>query len=204
MRELTKENLLKALDKIDSSNYGVSERALKEVFLKYPDHNSLEGIVIKVALLDRMYSTNLGKAEKDIVSFAKKIMAIENIDKRISNGDYSVIEEIIKIIPNKKPFSFATKYCCLHNYFIYEKDDYSIVDSIVKKYLSKYIKQAKKENKLTYSISNSQLEKFQQDGQYKEICDIIGDLLKVYNIDLPNKRRVFDYFLWIQGKGINF
>ena len=35
-------------------------------------------------------------------------------------------------------FSFASKYCCYHNKNVYEKDDYSILDTILKDSLPRY------------------------------------------------------------------
>lgn len=186
------------------NRYVFTEQALQEVFNYYLDHKNIQGVVAKIALLDRLYSTNLDKGVKDIVEFAKKISNINDIDCRLSVGDLSLVNEIANLITTKRPFSFATKYCCLHNMFVYEKDDYSIVDSHIKKMVPKYTKQAVKDNKMTNAITASKMEEYQKKGQYTEICKIIDDLLNAYSITIPNKRRAFDLFIWMQGKGNAF
>ena len=187
-----------------SREYAFTEKALQDVFLYYPDHKNLQGVVAKIALLDRLYATNLDKGVKDIVEFATKISQINDIDRRLSVGDLSLVNEIANLITDKRPFSFATKYCCLHNVFVYQRDDYSIVDSHIKRMVSKYTKQAVKDNKMAKAITASKMEEYQKKSQYAEICKVIDDLLNAYSITVPNKRRAFDLFIWMQGKGNEF
>ena len=203
MKKLSNQRIADAINE-HSCKYALTEKALQDVFLYYPDHKNIQGVVAKIALLDRLYATNLDKGVKDIVEFATKISQINDIDRRLSVGDLSLVNEIANLITDKRPFSFATKYCCLHNMFVYEKDDYSIVDSHIKKMVPKYTKQAVQDNKMTNAITASKMEEYQKKGEYTEICKIIDDLLNAYSITIPNKRRAFDLFIWMQGKGNAF
>lgn len=187
-----------------TKRYNLTEKALEEVFKHYPDHKNVQGVIAKIALLDRLYATNLSKATTDIVDFAQKICGIHDTDIRLQCGDVNLVCEISQIVPTKKPFSFATKYCCLHNIFVYQKDDYSIVDSHVKNYLPQYLKDAKKSGLKVDYISRNKLEYYQKTGNYSAIADGIESLLNEYKILLPNRRRAFDTFIWLQGKGICF
>lgn len=88
-------------------------------------------------MLDSLYSTNVTKLIK-FVDLAKQICEIDDIALHLKNYDPKLVSEIAKLSDNKKIFSFATKYCCMHNYYVYDRDDYSIVDISVKKLLPKY------------------------------------------------------------------
>ena len=184
---LTQQELGKALNTLNNE----TEDTLRLVFNTFNSHSNINGVIAKIAILDRLYSTNLKLLGIDIVDFAKKISNIKNIDYRLSVGDVSLVEEIVKVSNGKKPFVFATKYCCLHNYLIYKKDDYSIVDSHVKKELPKYANAVQiGGNKITESYLN----KLQQNNNYQGIHNIIGDVLNKNNV---SGRRAFDRLMWL-------
>lgn len=175
------------------------ENALKSIFCIYPKNENAEEILVKIALLDRLYTTNLRLSRIDMVKLAENIAKIPHIDIRLQKYDDVLVQEISKASPNgKNLFSFATKYCCLHNYFVYGKDDYSIVDSQVKKNFPKYSKQAKKCGKVLVAITHAQMENWQKQRNHKEINNAIEQLLDAYSINIPYRRRIFDLFLWKQ------
>jgi hypothetical protein len=66
------------------------------------------------------------------------IAAIPDIDNRIRTGDPDVVKEIAKSNGKINLFSFASKYCCYHNHNLYQRDDYSILDTVLKDYLPRY------------------------------------------------------------------
>ena len=68
-----------------------------------------EIILIKVALVDSFYKTNL----KDQISIAEHIFNLPSLDKDIAKGDIEVFERIAR---QRKYFvSFASKFCHFHN-----------------------------------------------------------------------------------------
>lgn len=64
-------------------------------------------------------------------------------------------------------FSFASKYCTYHNVEIYERDDYSIFDGIVRKTLPQYIK----------GISSNKIDSWRTSYNYEEFNNCIGEFL---------------------------
>lgn len=167
------------------------ENTLKEVFTKFPDHKNLEGVITKIVVLNQLYAVNVDKVT-DIVVLAEKICNIPNIDTRLQNGCHELVNEIANLTDKHKIMSFASKYCCIHNFYVYDKDDYSIIDSTVKKLLPHYAKQ------VGIKTSTQQLKNYQRNFQYDEICKIIDSTLQANHITTQQKRRDFDFFLWLQ------
>lgn len=95
---------------------------------------------MKAGLIDITNSTNISryKSKISVVELAKCIVKIKNIDERIKAGDPEVVHEIARCNGKINLFSFASKYCCYHNKNIYGKDDYSILDTILKESLPRY------------------------------------------------------------------
>lgn len=61
-------------------------------------------------------------------------------------------------------FSFASKYCCYHNRNLYERDDYSILDTVLKEYLPRYFD----------DITRGQIQKWQDSFNYQAYNDYIS------------------------------
>lgn len=129
-----KEDLLKDAqkvlkDKAVLKTYGIQEIVLKDVVRKYPYHNEYAEVDLKVKLLNLFYSTGI-QAINTMVNHIMDISKNSNIDIRLRNGDTSLVSEIAKLqISNGKKrinYSFATKYCALH-----QPDKFPIYDSIV-------------------------------------------------------------------------
>jgi hypothetical protein len=102
----------------------------------------------------------------------------------MKNGDISLVKEIADI-KNINFFSFATKYCCYHNMYVYDKDDYYIFDNMVKQNLHHYEK----------NIKTSQLDAIRKEKNYEKFKEIMDKCLDEHSITLANKRRLFDHFL---------
>ena len=81
--------------------------------------------------------------------------------------------------------SFASKYCCYHNKNLYGKDDYSILDTVVKKFLPKYFD----------DITTCKIQKWQKEYNYKAYNDYITKKLNKFNINVPFRKRKLDHYV---------
>jgi len=102
------------------SRWKFVNKILTDFFSDNKLNNSKEIILIKVALIDSFYKTNL----KDQISIAEHIFSLPSLDKDIAKGDIEIVERIAR---QKKYFvSFASKFCHFHN-----KNSFPIYDSYV-------------------------------------------------------------------------
>lgn len=110
-------------------NYYNQEIALNKLFMEICKHNDcIEDILIKCSSLNDFYSTNIF----DIHTVAQHILSLK-IDKRLENGDLSLVNKIAHVEVNGKDhffYSFATKYCSHH-----QPECYAIYDRYVEKVL---------------------------------------------------------------------
>lgn len=142
-------------------NYSNQERALDKLFIQLcPENKNIEDILIKCAALNDFYSTNIF----DIHSLARHILGLD-IDERLSDKDYSLVNDIANVEVNGKKhcfYSFATKYCSHH-----QPDTYAIYDSYVEKVLLSLNKKEQfgnfKKNQLkSYDVYMDAIRSFQQ------------------------------------------
>lgn len=191
--ELTAENIeAQSTLVLNSLNYGEEAKIIHATLTSYPKNDDLNIVATKIALIDVTNSTQLSRQKSKISLFdlAHVIISIENIDDRIAQGDPEVVNLIAKNTGSLNLFSFASKYCTYHNVEIYGRDDYSIYDSIVKKYLPYYAN----------NTTKSAIEKWRKSIDYASFNDCIGNVLNEYGIDIPFKRRKFDRFLWYPNR----
>lgn len=194
--------LVEAVNEVKKdAKYGEEQILIETFFKKYPQNTDNLTVAAKVAIIDTTNSTNLSryKSKISLCDVVKIIMDINDFDARLKKGDATLVDDIARTAKeeyNINLFSFASKYCCYHNVHVYDRDDYSIFDSVVKEHL----KDCNTEN---YSVSAYQVEKWRERINYKEFNEYIGQLLDEYNIMIPNRRRAFDYFLWYNNKGEN-
>lgn len=73
-----------------------------------------------------------------MVELSSIIASIPDIDARIKTGDPEVVNQIARSNGRINLFSFASKYCRYHNRNLYERDDYSILDTVLKEHLPLY------------------------------------------------------------------
>lgn len=117
-------------------------------------------------------------------------MSIKNIDERIKNGDPEVVNEIARSNGNINLFSFATKYCCYHNKNLYENDDYSILDTILKNHLPDYFA----------DITTGQINKWVDSYDYKSYNDYLTKKLDELGITVPFRKRKLDHYIWLNNR----
>ena len=145
------------------------ECALNKLFHRtYPRNDDLDDILVKVATLNDFYSTNI----YNIFAVARHILGIANIDKRLANGDESLVNEIANVRELGKNFySCATKFCSHHN-----ESDFAIYDSYVEKML-------------LY---------FQKRDRFGDFKKALNDFKAFYDLDCGLKE--LDMYLWQAGK----
>ena len=163
-------------------HYIWQESSLDKLFHDdYKYNNDLNEILIKCSCLNDFYSTNIFL----IYPVAKNIFDLK-IDKRLQNGDDSLVNDIAHVSINGKEkvfYSFASKYCSHHNAL-----DFPIYDYFVDKML-------------WYFQKLDTFSDFKKDDlkDYITFKKVLKDFKKFYDIDEFNLRDI-DKYLWIAGK----
>ena len=179
-KRIIKEYLLK-WDNLED-HYIWQESSLDKLFHDdYKYNNDLNEILIKCSCLNDFYSTNIFL----IYPVAKNIFDLK-IDKRLQNGDDSLVNDIAHVSINGKEkvfYSFASKYCSHHNAL-----DFPIYDYFVDKML-------------WYFQKLDTFSDFKKDDlkDYITFKKVLKDFKKFYDIDEFNLRDI-DKYLWIAGK----
>lgn len=175
-----------------TDNYGKEDDLITNVFRKFPDNVDLDIVALKIGLIDITNATNISRYKSKIsaVALAECIVNIENIDERIKAGDPKVVNEIARTNGKIKLVSFASKYCCYHNKNVYGKDDYSILDTILKEHLPRYFD----------DVTSGKIEKWRTSIDYKKYNDYITSKLDELGITLEHRKRKFDYYIWFKHR----
>jgi hypothetical protein len=120
-----------AREKFDKEDEAV-EQGLKELFAQFPSNTKLAHVLIKVAALNTLYSTNIFAVRKVALAICAKG---QEIDDMIAKAIPEVVEMVARVNVGAEQkgrynYSFATKYCSWHN-----SEQYPIWDSRVDRYL---------------------------------------------------------------------
>ncbi len=194
MLEMTNKKIIESANEtVNEALYSVTEPMLHELLKAFPENKEPYQIAAKVLMLDKLYATQIFNYKKMefLNEIVENIRTIPDFDKRVKDGDPTVVPEIYRGFKTRM-FSFATKYCCLHNTVVYGKDDYSIYDSSVRKYLPKYAKS------IGVKLTGTQLDNWYKEGNYKAFNDAVDEVLDKAEINIENRKRKFDLFLWSQ------
>lgn len=174
------ERYLRLWEQMES--YRLQEEALNRLFMEYaPDNTDIADILIKVAVLNDFYSTNIFS----VYPVAKHILSLK-IDSRLRAGDISLVNEIMHIEISGKVrnfYSFATKYCSHHN-----PNAYPIYDSYV-------------DDVLIYFRNRDHFSEFQAYHlkNYEEFKKILIDFRLYYSLCAYSLKQL-DQYLWQLGK----
>ena len=242
--EITPEalNTIEDVMRTGTDRYAIDEIAgdgfFVRAFKNYPKNTDKDIVAMKIALVDTTNSTNLGRllgtkdfkdksgkmVHKEVFTLSDlvdKIVSMKDFDDRVSSGDVSLVTELIKWgnARGLNATSFFSKYCLYHNYISYERDDYSIFDSVVKENLGHYLtetevkallpglrlvhKKNKSESDIIASAVANRIEKMRTDCNYEAYHKLIGDILKLKNINektVKNPRRKLDYLVWYMNR----
>jgi hypothetical protein len=187
MQKPTNELVEEYIDKFNKDErYFPADQAIINLFESFPENKKLEDILLKISVINDLYSTNI----LGTFIMAKHIQKLQ-IDQGLKVGDPHLVNEIalghgIKSKRFNKEinfYSFATKYCNWHN-----RDNYAIYDSFVEKVLIAY------QRKDSFSIfKKSDLKNF------VKFKSIIFDFMNFYGLSRQNLKGI-DKFLWIYGK----
>lgn len=177
------------IDKFNKDErYSSADKAINNLFAKFPENKILEDILLKISVINDLYSTNIFGT----FNMARHIQQLD-IDRGLQLGNSDVVTTITTGhgIRSKKTdkeinfYSFATKYCNWHN-----KDSYPIYDSFVDKVLTAYRDKDKFSKFEDIELKN-----------FKRFKEIIADFKNYYSLTQHNLKEI-DKFLWIYGKTI--
>ena len=217
-----------AVDELNETGFFV------QAFRNYPKNDSPEIIAMKISLVDTTNSTNLSRIlgyksyyirgkhiERDVFTMEELIAKLLEVDfdNRVKRGDASLVSELTRWGQDRgaNMMSFFSKYCLYHNYYVYDRDDYSIFDSVVQNNLGRYISEQEfKELFPNHKLRKADLKKGVEDrlanavaieiGKMKRTCDyeaynnLIGDILRMKNITTKKARRKFDLVVWYENR----
>lgn len=181
------------LDKFDNAEderYRVGDEIVLKLFQDYPSNTNINEVLLKVSVLNDMYSTNIYATFK----MAKHIVSLQNLDKKLSQGDLDAVDLIatghgIKSKKNEKEinfYSFATKYCSWSNI-----DKYCIYDSFVDEVLWAYQKRDNISKGFKFERKNLK--------SSKELMKIVMRFKETYGLQKFSFQKI-DKFLWMYGK----
>lgn len=176
----------------ETDNYGPENELITRCLQKFPLNTDPDIVAMKIGLIDITNSTHLSQ-HKSLISmdeFCHIIVGIERVDERIAAGDPEVVNEIARSNGKINLFSFASKYCCYHNRNLYGRDDYSILDTILKVYLPRYFP----------DIKQCQIQQWQDTFQYGLYNTYITRKLDEFGIKTVNRKRKFDHFVWYKNR----
>ena len=176
----------------NTENYGPENELITRCLRRFPENTDPDIVAMKIGLIDITNSTHLSqhKSKISMVELADIISSIPDIDERIAMGDPEVVNEIAKSNGKVNLFSFASKYCCYHNRNLYGRDDYSILDTVLKEYLPRYFD----------DITRGQIQKWQDSFNYRAYNDYISKKLDEYGITVSYRKRKFDHFVWYKNR----
>lgn len=163
--------------------YLFQEKALEKLFLKtYPHNGDINDVLIKVAVLNDFYSTNIFFP----FQVANHIFRLE-IDDRLQGEDMTVVNDIAKVTMDngsvKNFYSFATKYCGHHKPL-----DFPIYDSYIDGML-RYFRDAHGFS----AFRNLDLKNY---GEFKKVLVQFREFYSLGGYTLQE----IDRYLWLLGK----
>lgn len=176
--------------------YELKWKILDMLCRQYPANTTLEEVYLKADTLNRYYSTNIFS----ILPMAKGIANIPDIDKRLQNGDPTLVKDnakpnndIAAIISGHTNYSFATKYCACHN-----PEAYPIYDNIVADFFVAAIKSGHFTSPAITGLSVSKIRN-RMKNDYVFYKDIYTAFMQQYNLTSLTYREV-DWYIWVAGK----
>lgn len=197
----------------NDSNYSNDrEESFSKQFSYFP--KDLDELEKAIKLIDKENSTHIyvnGWFDK-LKSYLDEY-GIENLGNDVESGNQEIVNTI-STIGGSNHFSFATKFCAYCNRSCFQKDDYSIYDSVLEEILPYYAfvylgKKDEKGEKLWYinknSKESSRVRKLYY-NKYKDYHKLIGDIIesaKIINDNQDLTRKDFDNILWYYYKGRN-
>jgi hypothetical protein len=197
----TKEELDETAKRVNRDpRYGEEGAIINSCLNKFPQNVDSDIIAMKIALIDMTNSTNLNKHLSKIylTRLIEKIKSC-NFDERVAKGDISLVGELAKNEINL--FSFFSKYCLYHNYYVYQNDDYVIFDGVMQNNVGQFLSHYEYKGKI-YKASQIKncIEKMRQTYDYEGYLALIDSILERNNIHSKGRHRKFDWFVWYNNR----
>ncbi len=178
------------IDKFNKDNKS-SESAISKLIEKFPKNNDFEEVLLKVSVINSLYSTNI----YDIRAMAKHIKK-QDIDTGLGKGEIEVVNKIARghKIGAKSDdddgiylYSFATKYCSWHN-----PQKYPIYD----RYVDEVLRKSYRNQNENVRFKNKDLKKYEK---FKKILKNFRNYFKLGEEEELSVKDL-DKFLWLYGK----
>lgn len=166
----------------ENEKFQEQEKAIKLLYWDhFPRHDNLAEVIVKVTVLNAIYSTNVYYR----FELAKRIVEL-NPAERLVAGDTTLVNELAAVQVGEKThhyYSFATKYCSQH-----EPKKFPIYDSLAS-------------NVLCHFASKDKFSDFQAKDlkNYPRYVAVIKEFQKYYGLEQFSLRWI-DRYLWFTGK----
>ena len=202
---LTLENVKKIDDYVkEYSSYAEGWNNVKEYFEEHKGDTCVSSIITKIILIDALDSTNLKKQlGKDYFVLMAKRIKDSNIEEQIATGnpiEKKIFENIASwpVKEGKKKedmnlFIFLSKYITRINELSYGRNDYSIMDNVIRK----NIYHLRNNTNKSFVPARGKLSKYRNDYDYEGYCAAMGKIID----NFPGiTRSMLDHFVWFVFK----
>lgn len=165
----------------DEWYFGV-DSAVRLVFNQWPRNTDPHEVLVKVVVLNRLYSTNV----LDVQGLRDHILELK-VDGRLDVGDQTVVNALADFRKGERPrwlMSFASKYCAWHR-----PDSFQMFDSFVERVLAEYNR--------SYSFASFRPVELRRD--YRRFVEVVAQFRSHFHLDGFSRKEI-DKFLWIEAR----
>ena len=178
-------------------NFGKDEKCLDYLFQKFPNNTDYNEILVKVIMINNLYSTRLNDHQSgNTISTKEMADYIKKLGNTIDDNNIE-IPKVVSLVGDKKnynferkvnsAYSFASKYLSFtYRNNIEKLDKVPITDTYSK-------------NVITYMVP--QIKNIDQYSRYYQAMSTLKDHYKNINSEIGYKE--IDAFLWIIGKAFS-
>lgn len=181
-RRITSDQVRLSLKRFDNNlRYYGADSAVKLAFEQWPENTNFDQVLLKVVVLNRLYSTNI----LSIYDAAQHIID-HKIDRRLQQGDLKLVNDVADMrLGSRKRYvlSFASKYCAWH-----QPNHFQIFDSFVEEKLWSYLKSYKFSSVKRYELRD-----------YPKFIEAMKAFQAFFGLE-GFSRKDIDKFLWIEGR----
>lgn len=165
-----------------SGPYYGADPAVNLAFSSWPTNRMLEQILVKVVVLNKLYSTNI----YNVYGVAEHIRELD-IDSRLSAGDLSLVADVAHVAFARDQqftfYSFATKYCAWH-----EPELFAPYDSYVDDVLWAHQRTSSFGSFHRYELRD-----------YPALVRVLADFASYFGLR-EFSRKQLDKYLWLEGR----
>ena len=203
---ISNKDLERTAERVKSDKkYGREGILIDSALKQFPLNHDKAIVSMKICLIDLTNGTNLmrnlGK-DGGIYDLAEQITKVD-FDKRVSNGDLSLVNELAKWTKEKlgkNLFSFISKYCLYHNVHCYNRDDFVIYDSVLATQMYQYISKEDYQMLTGHTLYKNSIKKYKNNFQYEEYKKVIDFILTKNEISVEKPHRKIDWLIWYENR----